>query len=294
MKDPRIQKMARNILRYSVRLQPRENLLIELFDEGEDIAAAFIKEAYALGANPFLSVKNRTLLREILFSCNDDQIERMAALEADRMSSMQAYVVIRGSRNSSDWSDVPSDKMNLYQSLWFKKVHTEIRVPKTKWCIIRYPSHSMAQMANMSTEAFEDFYFNVCTLDYEKMSQAMEPLMELMQKTDKVRILGQGTDLSFSIKDMPIMRQPVKSISPTARCLQYPSKPLYKVSSPTIPPQNTRAIPMKMCAWSLRKERSSKPPPTIRPESTKYWIPTKAPAISANLPSVSTLISQSL
>lgn len=206
MKDPRIQKLVRNILHYSLRLQPGENLLIELFDEGEDIAAVFIKEAYALGANPFLSVKNRTLLREILLSCSYEQIDKMAALEAERMQNMQAYVVIRGPHNASDWSDIPGSKMNLYQSLWFKKVHTEIRVPKTKWCIIRYPSNSMAQMANMSTEAFEDFYFNVCTLDYEKMSRAMEPLMELMRKTDQVRLLGRGTDLSFSIKNMPIMK----------------------------------------------------------------------------------------
>jgi aminopeptidase len=62
----------------------------------------------------------------------------------------------------------------------------------------------MAQQAEMSTEAFEDFYFDVCTMDYGKMSRAMQPLKKMMEKTDKVRLKGPGdTDLRFSIKGIP-------------------------------------------------------------------------------------------
>lgn len=206
MKDPRIEKMAKNLLHYSVSLQKGENLLIEVYDAGDELAAALIKEAYAIGANPFLSVKNRDLMRELLLGCNEEQIALAAEVEAERMRNMQAYIGIRGPKNTSDWSDVPGEKMGIYQKFWFKKVHSEIRVPKTKWCVMRYPNFAMAQMANMSTEAFEDFYFNVCTLDYGKMDKAMDPLAEMMMKTDKVRITGKGTDLSFSIKGMPAIK----------------------------------------------------------------------------------------
>ncbi|MEW8976720.1 MAG: aminopeptidase, partial [Exiguobacterium sp.] len=72
--------------------------------------------------------------------------------------------------------------------------------------VLRFPTASMAQLANQSTEAFEDFYFDVCTLDYEKMGQAMEPLVDLMNRTDRVRLVGPGTDLSFSIKDIPAIK----------------------------------------------------------------------------------------
>lgn len=58
----------------------------------------------------------------------------------------------------------------------------------------------------MSTEAFEDFYFNVCNLDYSKMSRAMNPLVELMNKTDQVKIVGPGTNLTFSIKGIPTIK----------------------------------------------------------------------------------------
>lgn len=74
------------------------------------------------------------------------------------------------------------------------------RVNKTRWVVLRWPSPSMAQAANMSTEAFEDFYFDVCTMDYRKMAKAMLPLEKRMKSADKVRIQGPGTDLEFSIK----------------------------------------------------------------------------------------------
>lgn len=206
MKDPRNAKLAHILINYSVSLKPGENLLIEVYDSGEELAAELVKEAYKVGGKPFLSVKNRKLLRELFLGTSAEHMAQVAGYEADRMRDMQAYIGIRGTDNSSEWSDVPGDKMNLYQSNWMKKVHSEIRVPKTKWCVMRYPNNAMAQMANMSTEKFEDFYFNVCTLDYAKMGEAMTPLVEMMEKTDKVRITGKGTDLTFSIKGMKAIK----------------------------------------------------------------------------------------
>ncbi|OGO79507.1 MAG: aminopeptidase [Clostridiales bacterium GWB2_37_7] len=206
MKDPRMNKLAKNILTYSVKLQPGENVLIELNDDGEELAAELIKEAYKLGGNPFLSVKKRALTRQLLMNCNEEQMANIAEFEKKRMNEMQAYIALAGPMNTSVYSDVPADKMAIYQKYIVKCVHYEVRVPKTKWVILKYPNAAFAQMANMSTEKFEDFYFDVCTLDYNKMSEAMDALVEVMEKTDKVRITGVGTDLTFSIKNMPAIK----------------------------------------------------------------------------------------
>lgn len=206
MKDPRINKLAKNLLTHSVRLQRGENLLIELNDDGEELAAELIKEAYKLGGNPFLTVKNRALTRQLLLSCNEEQMAKIAEFEKKRMNEMNAYIAIAGPKNTSVYSDVPADKMAIYQKHIVKGVHYEVRIPKTKWVILKYPNASFAQMANMSTEKFEDFYFDVCTLDYDKMSKAMDSLVEVMEKTDKVHIKGVGTDLTFSIKGMPAIK----------------------------------------------------------------------------------------
>jgi len=204
--DVRFKKFAKSLINYSVRLQAGENILIEVTDSGIPLAQALIEEAYAAGGIPFLTVKNSSLQRALISGCKQAQIEQIAGYEAARMRDMDAYISVRASENISEMSDVPAEKMRILQTFWNDVVHSKIRVPETKWCVMRYPNAAMSQLANMSTEAFEDFYFDVCTLDYAKMEAAMTPLVELMQRTDKVHIKGIGTDLSFSIKGIAAIK----------------------------------------------------------------------------------------
>jgi aminopeptidase len=121
-----------------------------------------------------------------------------AAHELARMKKMDAYIAIRGSNNISELADVPVERMKLIA----KKLRPvqDHRVKKTKWVVLRWPTPAMAQQAGMSTEAFEDFFFKVCTLDYRKLQPGMKALKALMEKTNNVQIKGPGTDLRFSIK----------------------------------------------------------------------------------------------
>jgi aminopeptidase len=206
MKDPRIEKLAQNLVNYSVKLKPGEKLLIENIGAETDLAKELIKQAYKAGGVPFLTVKNNELIRVLVSECSQEQIKLMASYELSRMKDMQAYIGIRAGENISEMSAVPSERMKIYIEHFMKPVHSEQRVKHTKWCILRYPNHSMAQLANMATELFEDFYFNVCNLDYSVMSKAMDSLVKFMESTDRVRITGKDTDLSFSIKGLPAIK----------------------------------------------------------------------------------------
>lgn len=204
--DARIRELAKNLIGYSTNMQKGEKILIEMFDDALPLTTALIEETYRVGAIPFVTVKNNKIIRQIVKEASVDQLKMIAQWEAARMSSVDAYIGVRAAENISELSDVSSEQMQKYQQYWNKPVHTEIRVPKTKWCVLRYPTNSMAQLANSSLEAFEDFYFNVCNLDYSKMSKAMDPLVKLLNTTDKVRIIGPGTDLRFSIKGIPAVK----------------------------------------------------------------------------------------
>ena len=206
MTDPRIKTLANNLLTYSVRLQPGENVLIESTGENDALVLALIKGAYALGGVPFVKLAAPRVSREILRKCNDAQLNLMAEADSLLMRGMQAYIGVRGGGNAAENSDVPSVCLDRYSRLYSHPVHSELRVRKTKWVVLRYPTPSFAQQAGMSTEAFEDFYFDVCNLDYAKMDKAMDPLKALMERTDRVRIVGPGTDLSFSIKGISAVK----------------------------------------------------------------------------------------
>lgn len=204
MKDHRIQKLAQNLLNHSTNLQKNENILIEIL--GEDaipLGKELIKQAEEKGANPQFNIVNYEILREMLANCTGEQIKIYAKHDLQRMKDMDAYIGIRATSNTAELNGISKEKMEIYNKYYTVPVHFEERVKNTKWCILRYPNASMAQMSKMNTEEFEDFYFNVCTLDYEKMSKAMDNLVNLMNKTKKVHITGSETDLEFSIEGIP-------------------------------------------------------------------------------------------
>lgn len=200
MRDPRIQKLAENLVGYSVNVQPGENVLVEMIGNERDLLIAIIEEVGKKGGNAFVELTDRTVQRSLFKYASEEQMKTWAEIDLNRMKQMDCYIGIRAGTNVNELSDVPEDKMKLYNSLYSHPVHSEQRVKHTKWVVLRYPNASMAQLANTSTEAFENFYFDVCNLDYAKMDRAQDALADLMKRTDKVRITGPGTDLSFSIK----------------------------------------------------------------------------------------------
>lgn len=206
MKDKRLITLAKNLINYSVHLQKGEKILIENTGIQKELVNELIKAAYEAGGYPFVLLKEPEITRSLLMGAETEQLAIWAEIEAYAMRQMDAYIGLRSGNNINELSDVPGEKNELYGKTIGTKVHREVRVPKTKWCVLRYPNSSMAQLANMSTEAFEDFYFNVCNLNYSKMSKAMEPLVQLMNSTDKVKITGPGTDLTFSIKGIPAIK----------------------------------------------------------------------------------------
>ncbi|WP_202078523.1 aminopeptidase [Caldalkalibacillus salinus] len=206
MRDPRIQELAYNLIRYSCQLREGEKVLIENFGFEKSFVNALVEEAYAVGALPFVNIQDYEVNRQLIKGATADQLKLMAEVDTKRMSEMDAYIGIRGGYNATEYADIPAEQMTLYAVHYNHPVHSKVRVPQTKWVVLRYPTSSMAQLAGQSTEQFEDFYFDVCNLDYAKMSTAMDALVDLLNRTDKVRITGPGTDLTFSVLDIPSVK----------------------------------------------------------------------------------------
>lgn len=200
MQDPRIEKLANILINYSCYLKKGEKVLIEAKGIDYMLVNALVKEAYKVGAIPFVEIYDNRITREILMGVTEEGAKLRAKYDSFRMNEMDAYIGIRGGDNSYETSDVPKENMQIEAEYYSHPVHHEIRVKKTKWVVLRYPNPGMAQLAGMSTDAFEEFYFSVCNLDYSKMDKAMDNLKELMDKTDKVRLVAKDTDITFSIK----------------------------------------------------------------------------------------------
>lgn len=204
MHDARLDRLAEILIDHSCQVKAGDKVLIEAFDLPQPaLVCRLVELAAERGAHTLVTCKSNAVLRSLYRSASETSLGLAGDFEKGRMEEMNAYIGIRGAANSSEFADVPIERMDLYQRLWWHRVHSQIRVPKTRWVVLRYPTDAMAQAANMSSEAFEDFYFSVCTADYAQMARDQEPLVRRMEAADRVRLVGPGTDLEFSIRGMP-------------------------------------------------------------------------------------------
>lgn len=223
MFEERIQQLAKTIVNYSTSVQPGDIVFIngKGFDT-RDLAEAVLAETVRAGGIPYMHFEDDQTLRRLLLEGTEDTFKALGDFLLGQMKQAQVYVGIRGSENVFELADVPKSQLKLYEKYIIGPVHINQRVKHTRWCVMRYPNAAMCQLAQTSTEAFKRFYYDVCCLDYAKMNKAVDALEQLMQRTDKVRIIAPDTDLQFSIKDIPVVKCAGTHNIPDGECFTAP------------------------------------------------------------------------
>lgn len=207
MFDPRDERLARTIVGYSLDVQPGERVLLDFRGSSTlGLLRETITEVTRAGGVPFPLVGDDSLTSRFLKNAVEDQVRSFGGIHETLMRQMQCYVRVNGTDNPFETSDVPEAAQKWERDHYMKPVHLEYRVKNTKWVVLRYPSHSMAQQARMSREAFAALYHDVCGLDWKRFSAAMDPLKALMERTDQVRLTAKDTDVTFSIKDIGVVK----------------------------------------------------------------------------------------
>lgn len=222
MIDSRMAELANTIVNYSTSVKKGEKVLIETTGYELPLTKQLIKEIYKVGGLPFITIKNDELSRVLIKECTEEQMKLLAEYELLRMKNMDVHIGILAGDNCHESSDIPAEKLELYNRFFRKPVHGEVKLNNTRWVLLRYPNHSMAQMAGISSESFEDLYFKVCNLDYSRMSKAMVNLVKVIEKSNNVRIIGKDTDLSFSLKGMSAISLDGKSNIPDGEVYTAP------------------------------------------------------------------------
>lgn len=200
MHDPRIDQLARQLVRYSTQVKKGDFVWIDCFDVPASVAQAMIRAVVAAKAHPLVHLHDTTVTREMMIHGQEAQYDLIGQHQLELMKKMDCYIAIRGSNNITENSDVPAEQMKMIMAK-LRPLQNQ-RVNETRWCVLRWPTSAMAQQAGMSTQAFEDFYFKVCLLDYAALIPAMNQLKKLMDKAKVVHIKGPGTDLRFSLKGL--------------------------------------------------------------------------------------------
>lgn len=204
MIDPRVLELASLLVNHSCTLREGERVLIEAIGIPAEVIVTLMRAARAIGATPFVVIKDDRVIREICSTYSQREWEVLANHDLDLLKKVDVFIGIRAQVNVHELIDVSPAQMANTLAYYVDPLHNNYRNRHLKWVVLRWPTPAMAQRCRMSTEAFESFFFSACLIDYPKLEMAMEPLVKLMSRTRHVRVVGPGdTDLSFEITGMP-------------------------------------------------------------------------------------------
>ncbi len=200
MDTVKLNKLANTIINYSLKLKENEKVLINFNQNASPLVEELIKEATKVGAIVGLGLTDPKLNARLAENNTITRLEHLKKVRAFEVENYDAFIMIRSSFNDYESKNVPIEMTRKLGAM--TQELDDIRINERKWTLLNYPTDLDAYKAHMTTEDFNNFALDVMTVDYQKMSKDIAPLKELMEKTDKVRIVSPGTDLTFSIKGM--------------------------------------------------------------------------------------------
>ncbi|HET8945418.1 MAG TPA: aminopeptidase [Candidatus Polarisedimenticolia bacterium] len=201
MKDPRVDRLARLLVGHSCALKEGERVVIEAIGAPVEPVLALVREVKRRGATPLVWLKDDRVIRELAALADEADVRFQADSELAALRQAQAMISLRAVHNAHEYGEVPPGNLARVLEGYVRPVHYEHRNRHLRWVALRWPTPGQAQRAGMGTGAYEDFFFEVCLVDYARMERDMQPLLALLARTDRVRVEGPGdTDLRFSIK----------------------------------------------------------------------------------------------
>jgi aminopeptidase len=197
--DPRWRKLGDLLVDHSLQVKPGEKVLIAMGElESYPLVRGAFEAVVRAGGYPQVQFLSEGLRHQLLKHGSAEQLSRVPDLEAYGMEWADCYLGLRGASNLHEHDDIPAERLSLNQKA-MGQVST-LRWQKTRWCLVRVPNASFAQQAETDEETITEMFFNSCLLDWPKETARWREWARRLDGSGRVRVTGQDTDLSFSVR----------------------------------------------------------------------------------------------
>jgi aminopeptidase len=211
MSDPRITKLAKLMVNYSLALKPGQQVIIRTHPLAEELTLAVYEEAIKAGAHVF--IQNAVPGTEELFFkyASDAQLDHVPPIRKLITETFDASLSIWTEHNTRSLSGIDPKRMarvakagaQLSKLFMERSAKNEMR-----WCLTVYPNQAMAQEADMSLTDYREFVYAAGMLNeddpvayWKKTGQEQQKLVDWLKGHEQVVLKGSNIDLKLSIKD---------------------------------------------------------------------------------------------
>jgi len=200
----KIKKLSQKIVEHSLKINDKDKVLITYQSPNcNDLVIELVKDISQKGAICHVKLVDPTVNKELLMTTDEKRASLLGEYTKFEVEHFTSFISIKYSTNDFEDNEVQNSIRNMIGKETRK--YDDIRINKRKWVLLNYPSMLDAHKAKMSMEKFREFSLDAMTANYDELEKRIEPLKKLMEKTDRVRIVGPNTDITFSIKDIPVV-----------------------------------------------------------------------------------------
>lgn len=201
--DSKLKELSRNLVNYSLKVEENETVLISSSIECRPLVKELIKDITKVGGIPTVEIHDEEIDTMLLEYTTDERIPLIVSKKQYDVDQFDCFIHIRYTKNEYIGKNIDNEIRRKIGKATEKI--DDIRINDRRWVLLNYPSPMDAYKAKMTNQEFYDYAMNVMTVDYKEMYEHIKPLKELMEKTDKVRLVAENTDITFSIKDIPVI-----------------------------------------------------------------------------------------
>ena len=199
MSDKRWDELADILVNWSVNVKPGERVMIAMHEtDTYPLTIAVYRAVVKAGAFPQVQFLSERLRHNLLKYGNDAHVDWIPEIESYGMEWADVYIGLRGGFNLNELSDIPMDTRTRNQRAMGKV--SNMRWKNTRWTLVRVPNESFAQQSNIDYETMMDMFFDSCLLDWEAEAKKLQHKADILGRGKRIRILGEKTDLSFSVE----------------------------------------------------------------------------------------------
>ncbi|SNZ16042.1 aminopeptidase [Natronoarchaeum philippinense] len=216
--DPRIREHASLLVHEALELEEGDDVIVRVPDVAEDLLVAIYEALGDVGANP-VSVSGSARAHRAYMRSHDGEFElpdhEMALVEA-----ADAHIHVRADENVTETSDVAPERNAAYQQA--RRPILDERLTDN-WTLTQYPAPANAQLAEMSTEGYENFVWDAVNKDWDAQEEFQAQMVEILDGAEEVRIVsGDTTDVRMRVADNPTINDTCKHNVPGGEVFTAP------------------------------------------------------------------------
>lgn len=206
------ERLANLAVNYAVGVKKGQRVVVSGPSIAEELFQAIYTEVLKAGGHPIL-VPSIEGTEELLYKHgSEEQLLYVDEIKKKLIEDVDCRITIFGDYNRKKLSLVDPKLVAKVNGSPAKKELMQIFMRRfaqgeLNWVVVPYPCHSFAQEANMDLFSYSEFVRKALFLDKEDPIQEwndieknQDKIVEILNKVDKIQVLGEDTDLLLSVK----------------------------------------------------------------------------------------------